>query len=80
MECNVDQFIQTTSVISSTRFNKVEDNYNLKAIPKQSSECPLYNMTTMLFHQAILVKFSLLALANFLNLPYELRILVLVGH
>jgi len=68
MECNVDQFIQTTSVISSTRFNKVEDNYNLKAIHKQSRECPLYSMTIMHFRQAILVKFSLLALANFLNL------------
>ena len=80
MECNGVQFIQTILEISSTRFNKVEDNYSLKAILKQSSECPLYSMTTMLFHQAILVKFSLLDLANFLNLPYELRILVLVGH
>ena len=79
MECNGAQYIQTTSVISSTRFNKVEDNYNLKAILKQSSECPLYNMTTMLFHRVILVKFSLQASANFLNLPYEHKILVLVG-
>ena len=80
MECNGVQFIQTILEISSTRFNKVEDNYNLKAILKQSSECPLYSMTTMLFHQAILVKFSLLDSANFLNQPYEHRNLVLVGQ
>ena len=76
MECSGAQFIQTTLVISSIRFNKVEDNYNLKVILKQSSECPLYSMTTMLFHQAIHAKFSPLALAN---LPYVLRNLVLVG-
>ena len=80
MECSGAQFIQTILVISSTRFNKVEDNYNLKAILKQSSECPLYSMTTMLFHQAILVKFSLLDSANFPSLPYEHRSLVLVGR
>ena len=77
MECSGAQLIQTTSVINSTSFNKVEDNYNLRAILKQSSECPLYSMTTMLFHQAILVKFSLLALANLL---YEHRNLVLVDQ
>lgn len=77
MECSGVRFIQTILGISSTRFNKVEDNYNLKVTLRQSSECPLYSMTTMLFHQAILVKFSLLALANLL---YEHRNLVLVDQ
>ena len=77
MECSGARFIQTISVINSTRFNKVEDNYNLRDTLKQSSECPLYSMTTMLFHQAILVKFSLLALANLL---YEHRNSVLVDQ
>ena len=77
MECSGVRFIQTILGISSTRFNKAEDNYNLKVTLKQSSECPLYSMTIMLFHQAILVKFSLLALANLL---YEHRNLVLVDQ
>ena len=77
MECSGVRFIQTILGISSTRFNKVEDNYNLKVTLRQSSECPLYSMTTMLFHQAILVKFSLLASANLL---YEHRNLALVGQ
>ena len=79
MECSGTRFIQTISVISSTRFNKVEDNYNLKVTLKQSSECPLYSMITMLFHQhqAMVVRFSLLALANLL---YEHRNLVLVAQ
>ena len=64
MDLNVDQCIKKTLEISNIRFKEAEDNYSLRDINKQNSECLLFSMIITQYHRVILVKFSQLGLAN----------------
>ena len=64
MDLNVDQCIKKTLEISNIRFMEAEDNYSLRDINKQNSECLLFSMIITQYHRVTLVKFSLLGLVN----------------